>query len=216
MYFTCSHLILKLRFETCAVVADSGAYTYRTATVTINDLPRGRYLLIPSTFEPGQHTDYVIRLKTSVPVPQPTFLPTEDSGKFVRLLRGEIEAPQSDRMLGGTRYMDNPRYLLQPRQVCWLSLRLRQTKGTPTALNASIYPGMQSVSSENRPIGGTGKYASYVAGVTSVPIKIRPSSSGYFLVISAAAEIGITGDSEISYELSVFSDHPVDISSLSE
>lgn len=171
----------------------------------------GRYCLIPSTFEPGQTTDLQIRLKTSLPVSQPTLLPAEDSGKFVRLLKGHIAAPQTDRMLGRSRYLDNPRYLIKPRQVCWLSLRLRQTPKPSVHLNASLFSELPLENRECSPIGGTGAYASYVAGVTSIPIKIRPSSSDYVLIISAAAASSFAEGQDVEYECSVFSDHPVNI-----
>lgn len=198
------------------MVGDSGAYTYRAATLTVNDLPKGRYLFIPSTFDPGASTDFSIRLNTSLPVSKPTLLPTEDSGKFVRVLKGRLARPQADRMLGCLRYRDNPRYLVRPHLVCWLSLRLRQVSGASVPLNASIFSDLSSANGGSHPIGGTGPYASYVAGVTSPSTKIRPSSSGYILAISAATESAITGDLAIDYELSVFSDHPVDISPMLE
>lgn len=204
------------RFETCAIVAESGAYTYRTATLTVKDLPKGRYLLVPSTFEPGDTTDYLIRLKTSSPIANPTLLPSEGSGKFVRLLKGSLPAPRSDRMLGGHRYSDNPRYCIRPRQVCWLSVRLRQTSSGQTPLNASLFADTPAADGSVRPLGNTGPYASYVAGVSSSPMKVRPSSQDYILVVSGAS-VGEGHDAPaVDYELSVFSDHPVDISPMLE
>jgi len=138
-------------------------------------------------------------------------LPPEDSGKFVRLLKGRLATSQSGRMLGGAEYLDNPRYLIQPRQVSWLSLRLRQVIGSSIPLTASLFHQVLSAESDSRPIGSTGSYASYVAGVTLAPVKLRPSPQGYILVLSGART---GGELHVDYELSLFSDHPVDISQM--
>lgn len=155
--------------------------------------------------------DFHIRLKTSSPVTQPVLLPPEDSGKFVRLLKGRLCTSQSGRLLGGVDYLDNPRYLIQPRQVSWLSLRLRQVNAASIPLNASLFHQVPSADSENRPIASTGAYANYVAGVMLAPVKLRPSPQGYILVVSAATTGAVAN---VDYELLLFSDHPVDISQM--
>lgn len=205
---------LLARYETCAVLADSGAYAYRTASLNVSDLPTGRYLLIPSTFETGQEHDFTLRTKTSLPVAQPKFLPAEDSGRFVRVFRGTISAPSPDRMLGQPRSTDNSRYLIRPRQVSLLKIRLRQTLDSGTPLNAAIFPDMPSAASQQRCIGSTGPYASYIAGVTSSPIKLRPSPQGYVLVVSGAALSEADRSKGVMFELAILADHPVDITSM--
>lgn len=160
--------------------------------------------------------DYHMRIKTSSPISQPVLLPAEDSGKFVRTLKGSLNAPELGRTLGEPLYLDNPRYLIQPRQVSWLSLRLRQTSQFSIPLNASLFEQLPTPNSRIRPISGTGQYASYVAGVTSIPAKLRPVPQGYVLVVSAATPGGGLEGPGIEYELFILSDHPVDISRMPE
>lgn len=118
-------------------------------------------------------------------------------------------------MLGQPRYAENPRYVIRPGQVSLLKIRLRQTLDSGTPLNAAIFPDMPSAASQQRCIGSTGPYASYIAGVTSSPVKLRPSPEGYVLIVSGAALSEADGSSKgVAFELVILSDHPVDVASM--
>lgn len=174
-------------------------------------LPQGHYILIPSTFEPGQRVNFIIRLKTSVPVSEPSLVPAEDSGKFVRTIKGTLPAPTSSRMLQQEQYLDNPRFLLRPRQGCSVSVRLRQSSKGSTPLNASIFSDVSQQASSLHAVGSTGGYASYIAGVTLGPIKLRSTPQGYVLVVSGATVSGAVNTEDIDFDLVILSDHPVDV-----
>jgi hypothetical protein len=170
-------------------------------------VPFGSYLLVPSTFEEGQEASFSLRIDSSIPLQTPSLVPAEDSGKFSRVYRGNLGVPDNDRMLGENAYLENPRYLIQPQQVTWISLRLRQISNSSAPLNVSIFAELPISGESTRPVGSSGPYAAYVAGVTMSSIKLRPVPQGYMLIVSAAS--GST--SSIEYELSVLSDHPVDV-----
>lgn len=119
-------------------------------------------------------------------------------------------------MLDQPQYTTNPRYLVRPRQVSLMRMRLRRACTGETPLNAALFPGQSDPASTTRPIASTGPYASYVAGVTSPWFKVRPSLEGYVLIVSAAALNEVTGLAPMDFELVILSDHPVDVTCVSE
>lgn len=184
------------------IAFDSGIYNFGLAFGQV-DLPSGEYIIVLSTFSPGQYGAATLEVSSSEQINLEK-LHAEGAGMHLKTIKGVWDGPTAAGGPGFKRYWENPAFEIKAERPTDIMVRLQANPGTIfLPINVSLFQNSApSGDSSATEIATSGQYRESVFGVR---ITQRRISAGTYLLIPSTYSSGLKG----SFEISVWSDAPL-------
>jgi calpain-7 len=186
------------------IVAESGAYSYGMAYLTVPSLEPGTYTLAVSSFEPSKVGAYSLSVESSHPI-DISAIPTEGAGMFSRVVSGTWSEETAGGRPSNGSYHLNPRIeVILPKPstlICRLQLRHPPPPSTP--LNLTMFRRAPSAQLGDQ-VTTSGPYSDALSGVTTGRVKL---DAGIYMLVVSAWEAGMAKGLE--WEVRIWSDGAV-------
>ncbi|KAG2220383.1 hypothetical protein INT45_006554 [Circinella minor] len=188
------------------ILSESGPYRHGFCYCELSHITPGNYTVVASTFEPDLLGQFILTVASNIKVNVDP-IPSEGAGMFRKVLHGEWICGYSAMGCPSYgHYGNNPRYLLEIRELTTVKVRLQADKIDPLpSINVTIYE-KHPTELFGREVATSGPYTNVIQGVATTDVVLSQNQTGYIIVL-ATHEKDIPGE----FTVTLYSDRPVNV-----